>query len=78
MSEFIEIYNSWSLRQTDNQRVKDVWKELQASLNEWCNEADRTELEEKIDDYSKEIEEQAFIAGYKKAFLLMMEIFDIK
>ncbi|HBA48914.1 MAG TPA: hypothetical protein DCZ91_14180 [Lachnospiraceae bacterium] len=78
MSEFIEIYNSWSLHQTDNQRVKDVWKELQASLNEWCNEADRTELEEKIDDYSKEIEEQAFIAGYKKAFLLMMEIFDIK
>lgn len=53
-------------------------RSFQASLNEWCNEADRTELEEKIDDYSKEIEEQAFIAGYKKAFLLMMEIFDIK
>lgn len=75
MKELEKIYENWSLNQKDGRKTKKKWEGMHRYLYGKCLE--REMLENKISDYSLEVEKQAFIAGYKQAFRLLMEVADV-
>lgn len=74
MDELTKLYNLWSENQTDNEKVKEAWKNIVQHLSKSCLAEEMDRITSEISEYSFKIENQAFIAGYRQAFLLMLEI----
>lgn len=74
MNELEKLYTLWSENQTDSIETKDTMESIFQGLTAYLPEEKSEDTIFKIYEYSLKIEKQAFIAGYKQAFLLMLEI----
>ena len=74
MNELEKLYTLWSENQTDSNETKEVMESIFQDLIAYLPEEESEEMVFKIYEYSLKIEKQAFIVGYKHAFLLMLEI----
>ena len=74
MDELTKLYNLWSENQTDNEKIKETWKNILQHLNKFCLTEEMDRITSEISEYSFKIEKQTFIVGYRQAFLLMLVI----
>ena len=74
MSELKKIFQSWSNSQIDSAEIKESWGKIHLYLNQNNGESADTILNELIPVYSKQLEQQAFIQGYKQGVRLFLEI----
>lgn len=75
MEELHKIYDRWSEEQTaDNPALRTAWQQILECLYENCTEMTCDKIAVKIMEYSRQIECSAFLAGYRQAFQLWMDI----
>lgn len=74
MNELEKLYTLWSENQTDSKEIKELLENISQDLNAYFSEEESDKIIFKIYDYSLKTEKQAFIAGYRQAFLLMLEV----
>ena len=74
MNELEKLYTLWSENQTDSNEIKETLEDILQDLTAYLPEEESENIVFGIYEYSLKIEKQAFIAGYKQAFLLMLEI----
>ena len=80
MSELISIFETWYNTEhngidSDNKQVKKLWQDMESYLHKQCSEHTFEQVNDYIFEFSKEIEQQAFISGYRKATVTLFEIF---
>lgn len=73
MNELQKLYELWSTEQSDNSSVKNAWCEIMEYLYQNCSETIREEIAAFLLDFGKLTEQQAFLAGFRQAFLLCVE-----
>ena len=74
MKELEEIYEVWDENQDKYPLLRDEWAKLVGILYERCEEEQREEIMSIVVEYGAKIEKYAFIAGFKKAFHLLLDI----
>jgi hypothetical protein len=79
MSELISIFETWYNTEhndidSDNKQIKKLWQDMESYLHEQCSEQVFEQINDYILEFSKEIEQQAFITGYTKANITVFKI----
>lgn len=75
MNELYKLYEAWCRENTiDTPDIREKYSEILEYLYENCSDTIREEISTFILDFSHLAEKQAFIAGYRQAFLLWFNI----
>ena len=75
MRELEKIFEEWSTNHEDTPNIAALWMKVEENLPEAPKDLHMRDIHDYILDYTSAIEEYAFIAGYKKAVMLLSEIF---
>ena len=76
MTEIEKIFHSWSNNQVDNDEIKKSWGKMYSHLNQDNTNESNNALNDLITIYCKQLEQQAFMQGYKQGVRLFLEILD--
>ena len=74
MKELEIIYEAWGEFHKDNSELIHKWCEIDEFLYAKCSDEIREVIEDYLNEYGVQREQQAFIAGFKKAFHLFLDI----
>ena len=77
MTELTKIFDHWYMENSEKDTLKDdttLWIEMQTFIYEYCTPSQYEKLTDYLLSFSRQIEQNAFIAGYKKAYHLLSEL----
>lgn len=78
MDELQKLYDGWSEEHSPGPEVKVAGCKMLEYLYEHCTDTVREELASMIIEYGRLSEQNAFLSGYRQAFLLWMEILSFR